>query len=1272
MKETITSFSTRAAMTLAVMLCCLTGARAEELTVYDGTDESSYFPVFGYYANVQGTASEFVIPSDELINMAGGAISGLKFYTHSPAGAAWTGTFKVYLKEIAGTTLTSFTGPDACSVVYTGTLDATGSVMTVTFANPYTYEGGNLLIGTCVSTAGNDNSASFYGCDQSNNTARHRSGTSDGGKWRFIPKTTFTYTPDDDKKPSALIVSDLTSNTATLSWTTPTGGGTVTGYAYQYKRTTEENWSAEVEVNTTSVTISELRAATGYRFRVKAVYDSSESYYISTTFHTDCEINTFPWTEDFEGFDADCWQNEHITGSGTYNFEVISGTNGSNSTQQLCLPDMPDGTKTKFRLPVMSLPGSNYMFTLDVYRNNEYNDKTAEGVRVFASADGNIQGATELAFIPRVRSVSNSVIPAESADGWYTYKLRIPMSGTCYIILQGESKNGSATYMDNFALKEAPPVLTVSNITKDGADFSWTACDNVTEYTLQVASDDLFTDEGGSLQTVTLVSNEATSPTAPTDWTYNIGNSSGSYLNLFSGHYVITEAFDASNYSNLSLSLDMRTFGGNTYREVTVQYSTDNGVTWNNFDETLIAVSSDMHNNSLSISKVDGEASVRLRIASTSTSSTVGVGIKNIVISGTEFTEGSIRFTSTFTDTSCHLDCLYSGKTLFARVKGNGDWSDVVVFSTLIDPSWTVFPATTVNVGESVEMTISDYVSGTPAPTITLTSTTANDGEYEFANGVLTFNPTAVGTYTFSFNAENSEGDADATLTVTSIVTVPELTVNDFTNTTAAVSWTECDGVTSYTLQLSSDEQFTTGGSGGTLTETFANVFFTTTSSSYTDQTISDGDLGTWTATSCRGDQGSPVIRYAGPLTSPTIANGVAAVEFDYDWPYSKSGSCDIELYVGGTLKGTKSVTGGTAGTATYTLDSPVPGPTTIEFRNTASSNKRMRVTEVRITTPSNGSSGGSLIAEETVTGTSYTFTGLTPETIYYARVKGNTGWSNVVTFTTPTTTLTALEEGSSVASLISEWQGKQVEVSFTRSFTSGVASTVCLPFPMDKIEGGKVYEFRDVTYDANDGWVATMQDATPGPGNEVTTTTANNPYLFMPTKTGNVIFMGTIASVPDEITAGTTTSSDWTFQGTYSKLTYGTDPFSGKAFGFAASATAAGANNNQDQDAVEAGEFVRAISGAYIPAFRAFLTYSGSEAALQARTRGGADVPDRITVRLIGKNGEIDGIGEIRLNTGEVTFDSNAWYDLNGRKLDGKPTQKGIYINGGHKVAIK
>lgn len=31
-----------------------------------------------------------------------------------------------------------------------------------------------------------------------------------------------------------------------------------------------------------------------------------------------------------------------------------------------------------------------------------------------------------------------------------------------------------------------------------------------------------------------------------------------------------------------------------------------------------------------------------------------------------------------------------------------------------------------------------------------------------------------------------------------------------------------------------------------------------------------------------------------------------------------------------------------------------------------------------------------------------------------------------------------------------------------------------------------------------------------------------------------------------------------------------------------------------------------------------------------------------------------------------------NSWYTINGVKLQGKPTQKGVYINGGRKVVIK
>ena len=44
----------------------------------------------------------------------------------------------------------------------------------------------------------------------------------------------------------------------------------------------------------------------------------------------------------------------------------------------------------------------------------------------------------------------------------------------------------------------------------------------------------------------------------------------------------------------------------------------------------------------------------------------------------------------------------------------------------------------------------------------------------------------------------------------------------------------------------------------------------------------------------------------------------------------------------------------------------------------------------------------------------------------------------------------------------------------------------------------------------------------------------------------------------------------------------------------------------------------------------------------------------------------EVGGVKEVR----EVRDDS--WYDMSGRRLDGKPTAKGFYINNGKKIVVK
>ena len=48
----------------------------------------------------------------------------------------------------------------------------------------------------------------------------------------------------------------------------------------------------------------------------------------------------------------------------------------------------------------------------------------------------------------------------------------------------------------------------------------------------------------------------------------------------------------------------------------------------------------------------------------------------------------------------------------------------------------------------------------------------------------------------------------------------------------------------------------------------------------------------------------------------------------------------------------------------------------------------------------------------------------------------------------------------------------------------------------------------------------------------------------------------------------------------------------------------------------------------------------------------------------------EVTGILEISADSKEMTDD--AWYSLDGVRLSGKPTQRGIYINNGNKVVIQ
>lgn len=277
------------------------------------------------------------------------------------------------------------------------------------------------------------------------------------------------------------------------------------------------------------------------------------------------------------------------------------------------------------------------------------------------------------------------------------------------------------------------------------------------------------------------------------------------------------------------------------------------------------------------------------------------------------------------------------------------------------------------------------------------------------------------------------------------------------------------------------------------------------------------------------------------------------------------------------------------------------------------------------------------------------------------AKVNGNSigqfGVTKIEVYGYASTPTVELTDGESPSAL-SSYTGKTVDVTYKRPFTAGKASTVCLPFEYVKKSGEKFYAFTSVSKDGDD-YVAEMNE------DPASTLTANTPYLFMPSTTGDVDFGGTY-TIPAEIKAGETTSGDWTFTGTYETKEWEEAPTG--IYGFSAQDT---------EDGISQGQFVKVGKYVFIKPMRAYLKYKGgaenyAAVRMKAPARGANEemLPETISVRLIDADGEVSAIGTLNTVTGKVSLDG--WYTLSGKRLMGQPTQKGIYVNNGKKVIIK
>jgi hypothetical protein len=234
--------------------------------------------------------------------------------------------------------------------------------------------------------------------------------------------------------------------------------------------------------------------------------------------------------------------------------------------------------------------------------------------------------------------------------------------------------------------------------------------------------------------------------------------------------------------------------------------------------------------------------------------------------------------------------------------------------------------------------------------------------------------------------------------------------------------------------------------------------------------------------------------------------------------------------------------------------------------------------------------------------------------------------------------------------------KGEPANVTLRRSATKDKKCTICLPFdvPQDQLASlGSFYVFSGLKSGTTD--VVQMTEVTSGG------LKANTAYVFEP-KSGYAVgpnYAGiefknvTIANTLTPVT-GTGT---FRFIGTYEAKTWEAgDPDLGKVYGFAIA--------GYEGSGFTAGQFVMLGAGASAVPFRAYLKYVPETSS--APHRAPFTLPDVLKIEWISSNNTTN------ISTVNHLTKENDWFTLEGRKLNGSPTKKGIYVNNGKKVLVK
>lgn len=500
--------------------------RADEIQIGSGNSTDYNLPT---HSNYDYSLTQQIYTAEEIETAGGGdgTINSISFYN---AGSEKTRTLDVYLAntdKISFANSSDWIAINSNNLVYSGSVTFTaGTWTTITFTTPFPYDGSNLAVivddntgsyisGLSCRTYTASSTQSIYSRRDNNNIdpSNPINGTPSTNKNQI--KLDIESAFETCAKPKNFNATGITAHTATLTWTAGAEGQSnwdiyVTSNS---SIVPDENTTPTYQVTECSKSLNNLTAQTTYYAYVRSACGGSDgnSKWVKKVFTTTREALTIdannPYSQDFEstndwGFTNGTLTNKWCWGSATNNggekSMYVSKDGGTTY-------EYAHSTSVIFASKLLTFAQGTYTFTFDWKSGGE---STYDYLRVALVPGDNEFTAGTLPSGVNASSLPSTWIALDGGSklnlntNWQTRTAEATVSGTYTIVFLWRNDSGGGdgipAAIDNISISymtcPRPTGLTASNIGGRTATLSWTENGTATNWVLQYATNNSFTE----------------------------------------------------------------------------------------------------------------------------------------------------------------------------------------------------------------------------------------------------------------------------------------------------------------------------------------------------------------------------------------------------------------------------------------------------------------------------------------------------------------------------------------------------------------------------------------------------------------------------------------------------------------------------------------------------------------------------------------------------------------------------------------------------------